>query len=182
MALPVKPQKVASYGKRRVRFVDTIANTAEPSAVELNDGDNISCFVQNDAAGPTSIPNKVQVALGLCETSQDEAFGTTVNSHPDLTLFYDPQGAPGSAGKTAWDLLYNGGDGYEGHLVWELGFVAEDDDTIVDGDRVTVVPCAVRVVSEEPTSTGEDGLFAFQVAIAVAGPIKRNVAVGGDES
>lgn len=184
MALPVMPHKISSYGKRRIRFVDVFADNSEPTAEEMNAGDVIACFVRNDAAGPTSIPNKVQVALGLCETEQNEAFGITINSHPDLTLFYDPQGAPGSDGKTAWDLLYNDGDGYQGNLVWELGFVvdADTDTDVTNGDRVTVVPVDVRVISEEPTEAGEAGLFAFQVAIAVTGPIKRNVAVGGDES
>lgn len=178
MADSLKPQVLTSYGKRRLWLADTIADTTAPTDGEINDGSYLTCYALSDQAGPTSTPNKITLPVILCETESYEDFGQTVNSHPDITLLYDPQADSGQAGKTAWDLVYNDGDGYEGNIVWLLGETAEEgDETVEDGDRVTVVPAKLKVISEEPTSTGEDGLFAFQCAVVVTGKIRRNVEV-----
>jgi hypothetical protein len=175
MATPVKPQKKLAYGKRRFWLVDTIASATAPTDDEINAGDYLACYPLSDAAGPVSTPNKVTLPVLLCETDTEEDFGTTTHTHPDLVLVYDPQAAAASAGKKAWDLVK---DGYEGFIVWELGVDGDADDQIVAGEFVTVVPCKIRVISEEPTSTGEDGLLAFQVTVVVRSPYtKRNVAV-----
>lgn len=175
MAEPIKPQKKTAYGKRRVWLVDTIADPEAPTDDEINAGVYVTCFGLSDQAGPTSMPNKVTLPVLLCETDAEEDFGTTAHAHPDMTLVYDPQAAPGSAGKTAWDVVE---PGFEGFIVWELGLPGEADDQITAAARVTVVPAKARVVSEEPTSTGPEGLFAFQTAVVVRAPyIKRNVAV-----
>lgn len=177
MAQPIKPQKKTSYGKRRLWLVDLIADTTAPEDTEINDGAYLTCFALSDQAGATTTPNKITLPVLLCETDSYEDFGTTANSHADITFLYDPQADDASDGKTAWDAVYNDGDGYEGNIVWLLGEAGDEDDSVEDGDRVTVVPAKLKVISEEPTSTGEDGLFAFQVSVAVTGKIQRNVEV-----
>ena len=179
MAAPIKPQKQAAYGKRRLWLVDTIADTGAPEDTEINDGAYLTCFALSDQAGATTTPNKITLPVLLCETDSYEDFGTTANSHADITLLYDPQADVGDPGKTAWDLVYNDGDGYAGNVLWQLGEAGDEDDSVADGDRVTVVPAKLKVISEEPTSTGEDGLFAFQCSVAVTGKIRRNVEVTG---
>lgn len=177
MAAPINPQKITAYGKRRIWLVDVLEDTAEPGDDAINDGAYLTCFALSDQAGAMTTPNKVTLPIVLCETDSFEDFGTTVNSHADVTLLYDPQADTGSEGKTAWDLVYNDGDGYAGNIVWMLGVRGDEDDSVAEGDRVTVIPAKLKVTSEEPTSTGEDGLFAFQCVVAVTGHIQRNVEV-----
>lgn len=175
MAAPVKPQKKKALARRRVWWVDAIANPAIPKATEINAGDYLACFPLGDVAGPVSTPEKVTLPALLCEEDGEEDFGTVSHSHPDITFLFDPQAAAGSPGKKAWDIFK---DGAEGFLVWELGKRADVDDQIVAGEFVTTVPAKVRVISEEPTATGSDGLLAFQTTVVVRAPyVQRNVAV-----
>jgi len=175
MAVPVKPQKNLAYAMRRLWAVDVITDAAVPSATEINAGTYLGCYPLSDQGGPISTPNKVTLATLLCESDTEEDFGKTVHTHPDMTLVYDPTAAPASAGKTAWDLFI---EGYEGNFVWELGTPGDLSDEIAADARVTVVPIKSRVISEEPTSTGEEGLLAFQTTHVVRAPYtKRNVAV-----
>lgn len=175
MAAPIKPQKKSVYGKRRLWLVDTIADPAAPTVAEVNAGDYLGCFPLSDQGGATATPNKVTLPVLLCETETEQDFGTTTHEHADLNLVWDPQAASASAGKKAWDLLK---DGYEGNIVWETGIVASDDDQAAAGEFVTVVPAKIRVIGEDPTSTGEDGIAAFQAAVVVRAPYtQRNVAI-----
>lgn len=175
MATPIKPQKKTAYAKRRLWLVDTIADATAPTATEINAGEYVSCYPLSDQGGPVSTPNKVTLPVLLCEDDVEEDFGNTTHTHPDITFVYDPQAAAASDGKKAWDLVK---DGFEGFIVWELGSVADTDDQATAGDFVTVVPCKIRVMSEEPTSTGEEGLLAFQATVVVRSPYtQRNVAI-----
>lgn len=175
MALPLKPQKATVYGKRRVWLVDTIADPTAPTAAEINAGEYLSCYPVGEVGGPTSTPNKVTLDVLLCETETEEDFGTVTHSHPDMAWAVDPQAAEGSPGKKAWDLLK---DGWEGFIVWEIGIKADEDDQVSVGEFVTVVPSKQRVISEEPSSSGESGIAAFQTSVVVRSPYtKRNVAV-----
>lgn len=175
MAAPVKPQKIQTYGRRRLWLVDTIADPANPTAVEINAGDYLACYPLADQAGGTSTPNKITLPNLLCETDTEEVFGQTTHAHADIAFAYDPQAATGSPGKKAWDLVK---DGFSGFIVWQLGEDANLDDQVTAGDFVTVVPADIRVMSEEPSSTGEDGIAMFQTSVAVKAPyIQRNVEV-----
>jgi hypothetical protein len=174
MATPPKPQNKTLYGNKRLWVVDTIANLAAPDKDEINAGDYISCYPLSDQAGPTSTPNKVTLPVLMCETDATQDFGTTSHEHPDVKLVYDPQAATGSAGKKAWDIFK---DGYTGNFVWEFGEDADGSDQIVAGKFVTTVPVKAKVMSEEPTSHGEEGLMAFDISVVVTGPVQRNVAV-----
>lgn len=175
MAQPLKPQKTTVYGNRRVWLVDTIADPSAPTAIEINAGEYLSCYPVGELGGPTSTPNKVTLDAVLCETESEEDFGTTVHSHPDMSWAYDPQAAEGSPGKKAWDLLKAG---WEGFIVHETGIRADDDDQVVAGEFVTVVPSKQLVVSEDPSSSGESGIAAFQTSVVVRSPYtQRNVAV-----
>ena len=177
MALPVKPQKVQTYGRRRLWLVDTIADPTAPTAAEINAGEYLACYPLADQAGGTSTPNKITLPVLMCETDAEEVFGQTTHAHADIAFAWDPQAASGSPGKKAWDLVK---DNFTGFIVWELGEDADEDDQVTSGDFVTVVPSEIRVVSEEPSSTGEDGIALFQTSVAVKAPyIQRNVAVAG---
>src|SRR5690606_34046149 len=101
MAAPLKPQKVTANGKDSWFWVPAIADTAAPTAAEINaaSGVNITCFLLAEQDGVTGTAEKVALARLLCETSTTEALGDQTWSLADLQGVFDPQAAAGSTGK-----------------------------------------------------------------------------------
>lgn len=174
MAAPTKPALVKAFGNESWTFLVAIASKTAPTAVELEaaTGFNLSCSLFGEQEGLTASTEKVTLPRRLCETVTFESNGPTSYSMADLVVSFDPQGAPASAGKKAWETLVDGSSGF---LVQRLGKAGTG--VFVAGDYVNVVP--VQLATKTPTKTGNgaDSVVAFNVAVSITDTPAFNVAV-----
>ena len=177
MAVPTKPQKVTSYGNDRVWLVDAIANVNASTAAAINAGEYLACYLLSDQEFLTATINKVSLPNLLCETDTYQALGSREWDHADLVGVYDPQAAPGSAGKVAYDLIKDG-DPYVGFIVVGGGIDADADDQAAAGERVNIAPCEIRLTTPlRKTSNDASGIYVFGAAVAITGEPGLDVAL-----
>ena len=164
MAAPTKPSLISAFGRESWTFLIAVADKAAPTAIELEaaTGFNLSCSVFGEQEGMTATTEKVTLPRRLCETVTYESNGPTSFSMADLMVSYDPQGAPASAGKKAWETMT---DNLNGFLVQRLGKAGTS--VFIAGDYVNVVPVQLGVKVPTKTSTGADGVVAFTQAVAI---------------
>lgn len=176
MAAPIRPQKVTANGKDSWWLVPAVADLNAPTVAEVNaaSGLNITCFLLAEQEGVTSTTEKVALARLLCETTTTEGLGDTTFSMADVQVVFDPQGASGSAGKEAWDLL---ADGFEGFAVRRQGVRALDDADVTAGQFVDVVPVEISPLTPGKSSTDASGIYTATAAVAVTSTPAFNKAV-----
>lgn len=174
MAAPTKPTLVKAFGNESWSFLIAIASKSAPTAVELEaaTGFNLSCSLFGEQDGLTATTEKVTLPRRLCETVTFESNGPTSYAMADLMVSFDPQGAPASAGKKAWETMVDNATGF---LVQRLGKVGTG--VFVTGDYVNVVPVQLAVKTPTKTGTGADGVVAFNQAVSITDTPAFNVAV-----
>jgi hypothetical protein len=176
MVAPVKPQKKTANGKDTWWAVPTVANTAAPTALEVNAvlGLNISCFLLADQEGVSGETSKVALARLLCETSTTEGIDTTTWSMSDITGVFDPQAAAGADGKKAWALFESG---FTGYFVRRQGVVSNLDVAVTAGQFVDVIPVETGPATPGKTANDASGIYSFTATVAVTGTPSFNKAV-----
>lgn len=174
MAAPSKPTLVKAFGNESWAFLIAIANKTAPTATELEaaTGFNLSCSLFGEQEGLTATTEKVTLPRRLCETVTFESNGPTSYAMADLTVSFDPQGAPASAGKKAWETMVDNATGF---LVQRLGKAGTG--VFVAGDYVNVVPVQLAVKTPTKTSNAADGVIAFTQAVSIIDTPAFNVAV-----
>lgn len=174
MAAPTKPTLITAFGKESWAFLIAIADKTAPTATELEaaTGFNLSCSVFGEQEGLTASTEKVTLPRRLCETVTYETNGPTAFTMADLVVSFDPQSAPASAGKKAWETMT---DNLAGFLVQRLGKAGTG--VFVATDYVNVVPVQLGVKVPTKTSNGPDGVVAFTQAVAITDTPAFNVAV-----
>jgi hypothetical protein len=175
MAAPLKPQKVTANGKDSWWLVPAIANLAAPTVAEINavSGLNISCFLLAEQEGVTGSAEKVRLARLLCETTTTEGLGEQTWSLADMQGVFDPQGATGSDGKKAWELVKNGFDGY---LVRRQAVVALANAAVTAGQFVDAFKVETGIATPGKSATDASGIYTFMAPVALLDQ-KFNVAV-----
>jgi len=176
MAAPIKPQKTLANGKDSYWLVPAIANLAAPTAVEVNAATalNISCFLLGDQEGLGGSTDRVTLPSLLCETSTEEALGTTTYSFPDLQVVFNPQAAANSDAKKAFEKIRNG---YSGYLVRRQGVTAVDNAAVAAGEFVDVAAIEIGKAIPTKTSTGADAIYTAVAPTSVKGKPEFNVPV-----
>lgn len=174
MAAPTKPTLVKAFGNESWTFVVAIASKAAPTVLELEaaTGFNLSCSLFGDQEGLSASTEKVTLPRRMCETVTFESNGPTAYTMADLVVSFDPQGAPASAGKKAWETLVDGSTGY---LVQRLG--KSGTSVFAAGDYVNVVPVQLATKTPIKTGAGADGVVAFNQAVSIIDTPAFNVAV-----
>lgn len=174
MAAPIKPALVRSFAKDSWVFLIAVANKAAPTAVEIEaaTGWNLSCNLFGEQEGFTATTEKVTLPRRNCEEVTFETNGPTAFTAPDLMVSFNPQGAPASDGKKAWEAL---DDGISGFLVRRQGVTATS--VVTAGQYVDVIPVELGVKVPTKTSNGADGVYAFTQAVSITDTPAWNVAV-----
>lgn len=174
MALPTKAPLKRSFARNSYAWVSSIADIAEPIDTELNalSAFNMSCTTFSNQEQPTSTTEKVELPLVNCETETSEVNGSTKHTAPDFMLSFDPQSAPASVGKKAWEALDDLADGY---LVRRQD--ADPNTEFAEGDYVDIWPAQLAVKVPGQTSNDASGVYAFTVGISITGSPEFNVEV-----
>lgn len=174
MAAPIKPALKRALANDSWVFVPAIANKQTPVLAEVTaaTGFNLSCSVFGEQDGFTAATEKVTLPRRNCETETFEVNGATNYSAPDFLVSFDPQGAPASDGKLAWETLEDNMDGF---MIRRQGKGATTD--IETGDFVDVVPVQLGVKVPTKTGPGADGVYAFTVGASITDTPAWNVAV-----
>jgi hypothetical protein len=173
----IEPTGVPVLGNTSVRWVATIADTAAPKlATELNAASpaslDISCYLLADAWEPGQDVSKGAPPRRLCSRTQYERFSTTTLQLGDLRYVIAPQGAAGSDGKKAYEVLT---EGLSGYFVERLGLDAKTSNWAV-GQFVNVTPVTLgpRIIVGD---TDENGDYTVMQPVSVTGPRAENVAI-----
>lgn len=116
-------------GKIRVQYVPTIANTASPTATELNAGTDLSCLITADGLNISVDEEKVSIPK-LCDTTNSEAPGRATYG-VDLTFVRKTVVAEDKA----WTTLLRGTAGY---LVLRYGTASAT--AFAAADKVIIFP------------------------------------------
>lgn len=164
MAAPIKPALVTAFTKDSWIWVPAIADKNAPTAIEIEAaaGFNLSCSIFGEQEGVTPTTEKVKLPRRNCEAETFETNGETSYAMADLSVSFDPQGAPLSDGKKAWESMEDMASGF---LVRRQG---KDSKTVVAaGDYVDVIPGQLAVKVPTKTSNAADGVYAFSVAVAI---------------
>lgn len=166
MAAPIKPQKVTANGKDSWWYAKAIEKLEEPTDAEINaiSGLNLSCFLLAEQEGVTATTERAALARLLCETSTQEALGSTTWALSDLTAAFDPQAAAGSDGKKAWEALRLGGQGF---LVRRQGVVALAEGEVTVGQFVDVFRVETAPSTPGKTATDASGIYSFTTAVGL---------------
>lgn len=160
MAAPIKPQKVTANGKDSWWFLPAIASLKMPTIAEINavSGLNITCFLTAEQEGFTQNVERAQLTRLLCELATQEALGATTYALPDLTVVFNPQGAPNSDGKKAWEAMKDGGPGF---LVRRQGVVSLSAKDVEVGQFVDTAQIELGKPLPGKTATDASGIYSF---------------------
>jgi hypothetical protein len=174
MAAPLNPNGVGVQGNIKIVWVETIADMAAPTALEINAGTSldVSYYLYDSGWAPGVTSNRVTSPRRLASRKSRERFGTTTETLGDLVYVVDPQAAAGADGKKAYEALTEGSTGY---FVERPGEDADSD--IAAGDFVNVYPVEVgpQVITGDPS----DEAAEFQVTqpVSITGDRRQLVAV-----
>lgn len=165
MAAPVTPAKKLANGKDTWALVPAGANIDAPTAAELNSatGMNISGVLLQDYEGLSITTNKVTLPKVMLETTETEVTGSVVISAADMQLTFDPQGADGTDGRKAWELLEDGD--FEGWAVRRQDSPAGNGD-FTAGERVDIAVVNIENPIPGRTSPGPEGIYIFTVNVS----------------
>src|SRR5690349_20072716 len=115
MAEPIRPTAAKTFGRTNWIYVPTIANTAAPTAAEVNSASGLditNMLYADQFDGVTAEPSRVAAPRRIGDTESYEGFGTTTYGIGDLVYSFDPQAAGGSNGKKAYEKFPAGTSGY----------------------------------------------------------------------
>lgn len=165
MAAPVTPAKKLANGKDTWWLVPAGANIDAPTAAEINSatGMNISGVLLQDYEGLSITTNKVTLPKVMLETTETEVTGSVVISAADMQLTFDPQGADGTDGRKAWELLEDGD--FEGWAVRRQDSPSGNADATT-GERVDIAVVNVENPIPGRTSPGPEGIYVFSVNVS----------------
>lgn len=174
MAAPTKPALIKAFGAESWGFLVAVADKSAPTAIELEaaTGFNLSCSVFGEQEGITATTEKVTLPRLLCETTTYESNGPTSYAMADLMVSFDPQSAPASAGKKAWETMVDNANGF---LVHRLGKTSTA--VFAAGDYVNIIPVQLATKTVVKTSNAPDGVAAFNQAVSITGAPAFNVVV-----
>lgn len=171
MAIAPKPAKHQALAMDTWWWVPVIADIYTPTADEINDGLNLTCYMTGDQEGPGSETERVTLPRLACERETEEALGQTTISMPDRTFVWDPQAEPSHTDKKAWEAFKSGA---KGHYVQRENvdqFVTDPDDQseVHEGQYVNVYTASVAKAMPTKTSTDAAGIYAFTTAVGLTG-------------
>ena len=165
MAAPVTPAKKLANGKDTWALVPAGANINAPTVAELNAvaGLNISGMLLQDYEGLTVSTDRVTLPAVMLETIVTEIAGNTTVTAADMQITFDPQGADGSDGRKAWELLDGG--------TWSGWAVRRQDSPAGNGDATAGERYDIAVVDiDQPipgrTTAGADGVYIFTAPVS----------------
>lgn len=169
------PAGVKYEGNLKVAYVPTIASVTAPTVAELTATGalDVSFFI---TAGNFK-PNAEQARGDDRRVGSKQTFQTLGRENAtidDIVYIVDPQAASGTASNKAYELFQNGVTGF---FVARYGLDAETVD-FVAAQKVDVWPIIFGV--QNKTQQEADNEFAkitVTQAVAVTGPVKRNIAV-----
>lgn len=173
MAAPITPAKKLANGKDHWWLVPTIADPAAPTVAEINAGLNITGVLLADYEGLTASTEKVTLPRVMLETTDTEINGTTTVSAADMQITLQPQAAPGSQGKQAYELVK---DGFVGFAVRRQDVLDTSSDAVTAGQFVDVLGVDITVAIPNKSSTGTDAIYMSTVPVSVTSD-NWNVAV-----
>lgn len=162
----IRPAGAKAYGRDKWVWVPTIADTAAPTVAELTGASTLdmSCYFYAETGRPSQTTNRVTRPKRVCDTVTFEQIGDTTYAGGDALYALDPQAAPASDDKKAYETFPEGTTGY---LVRRLGVDVDTD--ITAGDYVDIFP--VEFGPAMPTTTGdaESAEVAAMQAFAITG-------------
>lgn len=175
MVAPTKPRKVRANGKDSWFLIPTVADLANPTALEINSasGINISCTVLAEGDSLTKTTNKVTLPAFLCETETFEANDNATYSMGDVVGGFDPQADAADDDKKAFEFLR---DGFTGYAVRRQG-VSALSGAVVAGQFVDVVPVEIDAAFSDRSSGDASAIYVFRAGASVTGTPAINVEV-----
>lgn len=174
MAAPVKPNKISVFGKQPWIWTPTLAQDA-PSVATITGASalNVSCYWLSDTALPDMQQDAVELPALLCEKETFETAGQAKWTGGVMRYAIEPQAAPASNGKKAYETLANGAVGY---LVGSLGLDVIEH-TLVVGDFVNSYPVELGVPHIAPSGNGPDAIAIVTQRYFITAAPKENVAL-----
>lgn len=165
MAAPVTPAKRLANGKDTWWLVPAGVDINNPKVAEVNaaTGMNISGVLLQDYEGLSITTQKVTLPKVMLETTETEITGSVTISAADMQLTFSPQGASGSDGRKAWELLQAGN--FSGWAVRRQDSPAGNSD-VVAGEKVDVAVVNVENPIPGRTSAGPEGVYIFNVNVS----------------
>lgn len=167
MTAPVRPASVKAFQREKWAFVPTMASQTAPTAAEVNAAGSldISCYLFESSGRPTRNTNLVTRARRICDGALYQQVGQGTYQGGQLNYMLDPQAAPASAGRKAWDTMPGGTVGF---LVRRLGIDVQTN--FIATDKVDVFP--VEFDAPMPTTEGSDDAAecAATQTFAITGP------------
>lgn len=177
----IMPEGVPTLGNTSVRFVASIADTAQPDIDELTASApaslDISCFLMAEGWQPGQDVSRGSAPRRLCQRSTVERITSTTQTLADLSYSFAPQAAPGADGKKAYETLTEGKSGF---FVERLGLDARTD-AWAPGDYVNIIPVTLgpQLIV---TPTDEAGEYQVTQAVSVRASRTDNVVIVGTAS
>jgi hypothetical protein len=167
MTAPIRIASTKAFMREKWLWIPTVANTAAPTAVEINSasGLDVSCFLFADSGKPTQTTNRTKLARRLCDGAQYEQIGLTTYEGGELSYAVDPQAAPGANGKKALAILPAGTTGF---LVRRLGIAVLTD--VAAGQYVDLFPTEFGPAFTMPKGDDESSEVAVTQTFAITGP------------
>ena len=177
MAEPLRPNAVATHGKKNWILVDAIASaslipvaTTEVGAASSLDVTRI--MVANGTARPSQTTNRVTAERRLGDTTTNEFIGDTSFQGGDWVYAFDPQAATGSNGKKLFEKI---GSGYTGFLVERMGVGRATAPAA--GQFVNVYPISIGPSMPVEAGQDESSEAAMTCTVAVTNQPALSVAL-----
>jgi len=161
------PDSVLAEGNVKVVFVPTLATV---SAVTLNAGVDISCYLMADWDGPTAAQNTGE-SRRFCSRESFQRLGRTTWTIAPLVYTYGPQDDAGDINAAREALA----EGTEGFLV--VGFGIEPSADFAATDIVDIFPVEAGVQVKNPRGADEFAPLTITQTLAVTNLVRQDVAV-----
>lgn len=174
MAAPINPNGVNAQGAVKVVWVETLTDPTAPSLAQINAATSldVSLMLYEGGWQPGVNSNKVTAKRRLGSRKQYEKFGTTTDTLADLQYQFDPQSAPGSDGRKAYEKFAEGATGY---FVERLGLAIETDMAV--GQRVNVYPVVLGPKSTPVDTADEAAEIQITQPVGITGATRLDKAI-----
>lgn len=164
------PDSVLAEGNVKVVFVPTLASVTAPTAVALNAGVDISCYLMAEWDGPTPTQNTGE-SRRFCSRESFQRLGRTTWAIPPLTYTYGPQDDAGEI-NAARDAL---APDTEGYLV--IGYGLDPAEDFTAGDFVDVFPVECGVQAKPARGADEFAPLTITQTLAVTSTVSQDSLV-----
>lgn len=174
MAAPLRPAATKGYLRDKWIFVPTLADEEAPTVAELTGASalDVTNMFFASSARPSVTTNLARAPKRLGDAETFEFVGETQSTIGEIRYAFNPQGAPLSEGKLAYEKFPLNTTGY---LVNRLGLDRDTD--IAAAQNVTVYPVEFGAQNEVLEGEGEGAEVAIAQTVAQTGPKTLNVAV-----